>query len=381
MAVRAEWPSGVAAAGMACGIKPGGVPDLGVLVADRPVAWAGSFTTNAAAAACVRWSRSLLGKPARAVVVNSGNANACTGGAGEGAVATTAQVAAAAIGCKASEVLVASTGVIGIPLEVDKIVDALPTALANASSDPGRFAEAILTTDSTTKIAGASHGGASVIGVGKGAAMIAPNMATMLAFLVTDARVDGSLQQVLTSAVEASFNRISIDGCESTNDSVFLLSTEAVDVDTDALRLAVGTVCAELAEQMVRDAEGASRMVRIKVSGAADDLIATELGRAVAQSALWRAAVHGADPNWGRVLAAAGAFERSLDLSRVQLAIGSEVVFADGEPCGSLDLAAKAMDAEEIEVSLSVGAGRGTGEILTADLSPDYVTLNAFGTT
>lgn len=366
---------------MACGIKPDGVADLGVLVADRPMTWAGSFTTNAAAAPCVRWCRSLLGEPVRAVVVNSGNANACTGQAGEDAVVRTAQTAATAIGCSAHEILVASTGVIGIPLEVAKIVDALPTALATAGSDPDGFAEAILTTDSTTKIAVASHGSAAVIGVGKGAAMVAPNMATMLAFLVTTARVDGSLQQVLTSAVETSFNRISIDGCESTNDSVFLLSTEAVDVDTEAIRVAVGMVCRQLADQMVRDAEGATRVVRIKVSGAADDAIATRFGRAVAQSALWRAAVHGADPNWGRVLAAAGAIERSLDLARVQLAIGSEMVFAGGEPCGSLELAAKAMDAEEVEVSLLVGAGRGTAEILSTDLSPDYVTLNAFGTT
>lgn len=375
------WPVGVVGAGVACGIKPDDVRDLGVLVTERPMSWAGTFTTNAAAAACVRWSRSLLGRPVRAVVVNSGNANACTGAAGTDAVEKTAQGAAAVVGCDAREVLVASTGVIGIPLDVDKVVDALPRALASTSGDPGAFAEAILTTDSRTKIAAASHRGASVIGVGKGAAMVAPNMATMLAFLVTDARVGGALQQILSSAVESTFNRISIDGCESTNDSVFLLSTESVEVDQEALRLSVGTVCADLAEQMVRDAEGASRVLRIKISGAADDPSAARLGRAVAQSSLWRAAVHGADPNWGRVLAALGATDRSLDLTHVELVIGSEVMFSHGEPCGALELAAKAMDADEVEVSLLLGEGRGAAEVMTADLSPDYVTLNAFGTT
>lgn len=375
-----SWPAGFISASGGCGIKPGH-PDLAVLIASEPVAWAGAFTTNAASAAPVRWSRSLLGRPVRAVVVNSGNANACTGAAGVGAVEATATAAARALGCETEEILVASTGPIGVPLPSDLLVAAIPGLIADAGEDASGFAEAILTTDTRTKTATATCGGGTIVGVAKGAAMAAPNMATMLAFIATDLEVPAELgREVLREAVDGSFNRISIDGCESTNDSVFLLASGIAGTAEPGFAAAVADVCRSLAEQIVRDAEGATRFVRIEVEGAASPGAAADLGRAVAGSVLWRAAMNGGDPNWGRILAALGAADRALDVARIEVAIGSEVVFSGGEPAGSNELAAKVMAEPEYTVRCTVGDGPGRAEISTADLSSDYVRLNAEGT-
>lgn len=234
---------------------------------------------------------------------------------------------------------------------------------------------------SAVKSARVTAGRASVVGVAKGAAMCAPNMATMLAFLTTDAAVDGAtLQGALSAAVDASFNRISIDGCESTNDSVFLLSSGAgVACETDALYTAVAQVCLSLAEQIARDAEGATRLMRVHVKGARDASTATSLGRAVADSVLWRCAVHGADPNWGRVLSALGSVDRDLRLDEVTVSIGREVVFAQGEPVADNASAAKVMVGDEVDVTCTVGSGPASAEVLSADTSPAYVLLNAEG--
>jgi glutamate N-acetyltransferase/amino-acid N-acetyltransferase len=360
---------------MHCGIKHRS-PDLGVLLFDRPAAWAGVFTTNAAAAAPVRWCRARAGGRVRALVVNSGNANACTGGAGAMAVEATAEVAAGVLGCDAVEVLVASTGPIGVPLPVERITGSLASLLAETGDDPQALAGAMLTTDTTVKLSIATAGEATVVGVAKGAAMIAPNMATMLAFLVTDARAD-DLQGVLADAVDHTFNRISVDACESTNDSVMLFSMEAVDSDAESFSAAVRWVCADLAEQIVRDAEGGTKLMRIEISGAQDETAAVELGKAVAASDLWRAAVAGTDPNWGRVLSALGSKDRDLDLGGVEVAIGPEVVFAAGEPVGDLERAAKAMAEDEFVLSCVVGAGPGAATVLAADLTKEYVALNS----
>jgi glutamate N-acetyltransferase/amino-acid N-acetyltransferase len=340
------------------------------------------FTLNAAAAAPVMWCREHLGAPVRAVVVNSGNANACTGPAGPKAVTATAQAAAAAAGCDPHEVLVASTGPIGIELPVGAIETALPTALGATSDEVGAFAEAITTTDTVIKTSSRAAGAATVVGVAKGAAMIAPNMATMLAFLATDAAADtGLLHATLAPAVGRTFNRISIDACESTNDSVFLFATgTAGRAHPDDLAKAVEAVCADLAEQIVRDAEGAGKFVRIRITGAPSEERAAAAGRTVAASALWRAAVGGEDPNWGRVLSALGAADRSLDVARISLSIGGVPLFVDGDPTGALSEAAATMSADEIIVDCSIGSGPGTAEVLSADLTEEYVKLNAEGT-
>ena len=372
-----NWPLGIESAGASAGIKASGDKDMGLIVTTEPVRWAGTFTKNAAAAACVEWSRSLLDKKVHAIVVNSGNANACTGPAGHVAVKDTATATAVALGCTPEEVLVASTGPIGVPLPTELLRAAIPGLAAGTRGSTGDFSEAILTTDSVPKVSSARAGDALVVGVAKGAAMLAPNMATMLAFISTDARIDADLQTTLDVAVRTSFDRICVDACESTNDSVFLLATEQIDVDAEAFERALRSVCSDLAEQMVRDAEGASKFVRIQVSGAASEDAAASLGKAVASSALWRAAVHGADPNWGRILSALGSADRALDLSMVSIAIGAETLFDGGIPTGSLDAAAKSLAGDDITVSCIVGTGPGAAEILTTDLSEEYVTLNA----
>ena len=373
-------PDGFSSAGVACGIKPDAL-DLGVLVVDRPAAWAGTFTKNGAAAACVHWDRSLFGRRVRAVVVNSGNANACTGGDGDKAVKVTAEAAARALGCSEREILVASTGPIGVRLPVEQLVEGIPAAVGTLSRGVDDFSHAILTTDTVPKTATASAHGFTVCGVAKGAAMLAPNMATMLTFLTTDAAVPpAALQAVLSAAVSTSFDRISVDACESTNDSVFLVSSARRDgIDEEAFGDAVAGVCSDLAEQIVRDAEGGSKLVRIRITGAADETTAVALGKSVAASALWRAAAHGGDPNWGRVVSALGAADRGLEPSDVSVSIGSVPVYVGGAPVDARDAAAAAMQADDFVVACRVGDAPTEVEILSTDLSPEYVSINATG--
>jgi glutamate N-acetyltransferase/amino-acid N-acetyltransferase len=378
-----RWVDGLTSAGVAAGIKPSGDLDLGLLVAAHPFTWAGAFTRNAAAAECVGWNRAHLGHRARALVVNSGNANACTGSAGRHTVEATAAAAAEQIGCGVDEVLVCSTGPIGVPLDARLIESAVPAA-ANALTDSvDDFSRSLLTTDTFPKVSTVSSSGASVTGVAKGAAMIAPNMATMLAFLGTDANVPGDeLQLAVDWAVDRSFNRLCLDGCESTNDSVVVFATGAGPaLEQEDLRAMLLEVCSQLALKMARDAEGSTKLVRIRIEGASTESHAAELGRAVARSDLWRAAAHGADPNWGRVLSAMGSVDRRLDLERTSVAIGDEVLFAKGEPSGFLAAAAAAMSGDEFTVSVGLDQGDASAEILTADLSEEYVTLNAEVTT
>jgi glutamate N-acetyltransferase / amino-acid N-acetyltransferase len=377
-----NWPTGVRSAGVSCGIKDDGALDVGVLVFDKPAVWAGTFTSNAAAAAPVTWSRALRGHPVRGLVVNSGNANACTGAGGDSATHATARTAAGVLGCTAEEILIASTGPIGVPLPVDKVAAGIPAAVTQLGADLESFARSILTTDSSIKVSAASAEGSRVVGVAKGAAMLAPNMATMLAFLVTDAPASRSaLKRCLQEAVDRSFNRISVDACQSTNDSVMLFSTASeTEGEPDGLTACVQEVCAELAEQIVRDAEGGSRLVRIVVEEAGSEASAVALGQAIAASVLWRAAVHGADPNWGRIVAAMGSASPAPDLGRLTLRIGEEVVFDRGEPVGSLETAAKWMDSDEVTVTCGLDMGEESAVVLTSDLSEEYVALNAEGT-
>jgi glutamate N-acetyltransferase/amino-acid N-acetyltransferase len=380
MAVR--WPPGFTGAGTSCSIKADGGLDLALLASHHPVDWTGAFTRNAARAACVDWCKALRGGTVRGVVANSGNANACTGRSGPRAVEATASATADALGCRQDEVLIASTGPIGVPLPVDNIVSSVPRLVSQLCPDVDPFSHAILTTDTVTKTSFASAGSASVVGVAKGAAMLAPNMATMLAFIATDASVQSDeLGPLITRTVDRTFNRISVDACESTNDSVFLLASGlAGTIPSDEFARAVEHVCSDLAEQMVRDGEGATRLVRIEVHGASDEAGGLLLARAVAASALWRAAVYGGDPNWGRVLSAMGAADRTLDISTLELSIGSESLFCRGEVTGSRTAAAKAMDSDEFTVSCVVGRGPASVEVLCSDLSPEYVNLNATGT-
>ena len=376
-----RWPEGFRSAALSCGIRKSGRLDLAALVADSPVQWCGTFTRNAAAAAPVDWCRGRLGEPVRGIVVNSGNANACTGRAGYEVVDRVVDEAARSFGCDADEVLVASTGPIGVSLPVERIVTALPRLASTLGEETAGFAEAILTTDTRIKLASRRVGAARITGVAKGSAMLAPNMATMLAFLTTDAKLPPGSQDDLHRAVDGTFNRISVDECESTNDSVFLLAGGSQEVDQAIFQDCLFEICRDLAEQMARDAEGATRLVRILVEGARNDDEAFTFGKAVAGSVLWRAAVHGADANWGRILSALGSVDHSLDLSQLHISIGPEVVFSRGEPAGSIAAASDVMTADEFTIRCGVGTGEGAAELLSVDLSPEYVSMNAGGLT
>jgi glutamate N-acetyltransferase/amino-acid N-acetyltransferase len=398
--------AGVRAAGVACGLKPSGDLDLALVVGDPGTVAAGVFTTNQVVAAPVVWSRARLraGPDARAVVLNSGNANACTGTAGEAAVVATVERAAAAVGCRPEQVLVCSTGVIGVPPDTAALVAGVGRAAAALDRSGGQSAAAaILTTDTVAKQAGTRvRGGATLGGMAKGAAMLAPALAppaaTMLAVLTTDAVADpAALQAALAAAVATTFNRITVDGAQSTNDTVLLLASGASGARPDEadLTAAVEAVCDDLAGQLLADAEGATTVVRIQVGGAGDERSALAVARRVADSPLVKAAVYGGDPNWGRVLQAAGDAGVAFDPGAVRLEVAGGpgaaglqrrdgpldrvTLVRDGAPTGANG--ADALAARELEMRLHLGGGGPWAEVRTADLTPEYVRLNAEYTT
>lgn len=375
---------GFRAAGLAAGIKGDGALDLALLAADRPVPVAAVFTTSLAAAPPVELDRHRVASGvARAVIVNSGCANAATGRAGlEDAVTMTAGVAAA-LGCADDDVLVCSTGVIGSRLPLDRITAAIPALVAGMGADAGAglaAATAIMTTDSVPKQAVAHGDGWVVGGMAKGAGMLRPDMATMLAFLTTDAVVGSStLAGALGEAVATTFNCLDVDGCQSTNDSTILMASgdSGITPDPAGFAAAVRQVCAALTRQLAADAEGASKVVTIEVRGAADDAAARRLGKAVADSALVRAAFHGADPNWGRVLGALGVAGVPLDQTRVDIGFAGHQVCRGGVASGFDDRVVSAAIAGDFTMSIGVGEGPGLATIVTTDLTPDYVRFNS----
>jgi glutamate N-acetyltransferase / amino-acid N-acetyltransferase len=401
--------AGFGAAGATCGLKASGAPDLALVVGDPGTVAAGVFTTNQVVAAPVVWSRRRLAASAdaRVVVLNSGNANACTGPAGEAAVLATVERAAAELGCRAEQVLVCSTGVIGVPLAVARVVDGVAKAASALDRSGGQAAaEAILTTDTVVKQAGTRVvGGATVGGMGKGAAMLAPDLrlageahATMLAVLTTDAVVDPrDLREVLGGAVEATFNRVTVDGAQSTNDTVLLLASGASGAQPDRgeLALAVEAVCRDLAGQMVADAEGGTKVVSVQVGGAGGTAEALAVARRVADSPLVKAAAYGGDPNWGRVLQAAGTAGVGFDPGAVRLEVAggpgvAGIEAADGPPARVLLVSqgrptgadgSAAMGAREVELRLHLGGSGPWAEVRTSDLTPEYVRLNSEYTT
>jgi glutamate N-acetyltransferase / amino-acid N-acetyltransferase len=400
--------AGFGAAGAACGLKPSGAPDLALVVGDPGTVAAGVFTTNQVVAAPVVWSRDRLAgsADARVVVLNSGNANACTGPAGEAAVRATVERAAGELGCRAEQVLVCSTGVIGVPLDVGRVVDGVGKAAAGldrSASGGQAAAEAILTTDTVVKQAGTRVvGGATVGGMAKGAAMLAPELAvphaTMLAVLTTDAVAEPeALREALAAGVGTTFNRITVDGAQSTNDTVLLLASGASGArpDPGGLAAAVQAVCRDLAGQMLADAEGGTKVVSVQVGGVGGVEQALAVARRVADSPLVKTAVYGGDPNWGRVLQAAGTAGVGFDPGAVRLEVAGgpgmagieapagppeRVLLVDrGRPTGAD--AGAAMAAREIELRLHLGGVGPWAEVRTSDLTPEYVRLNSEYTT
>ena len=385
-------PAGFAAAGVACGIKRAGL-DLALLVSDRPATAAGLFTTNRAAAAPVVLSRAHLESThgvARAVVTNSGCANACTGPAGAEHAWLMAVETARAIGCEPEEVLVASTGVIGVTLDIARVSAGIVAAGADLSpAHHARAAQAIMTTDPFPKahavVVETADGSFRVGGMAKGSGMIEPRLATMLGYLTTDAAVaPETLQRALAEVCDGTFNAITVDGECSTNDCVFALANGASGVrigpgSRGALVEGLHAVALELALGIVRGGEGATRLVTVCVTGAASRADARRAARAIANSPLVKTAVHGGDPNWGRLIAVAGRSGAAFDLSRARVTIGDVVLFADGLPFDDRAAeAAAALGHPEVSLGVDLGTG-GTGESVmwTCDLSAEYVRINA----
>ncbi|HEY1639661.1 MAG TPA: bifunctional ornithine acetyltransferase/N-acetylglutamate synthase [Streptosporangiaceae bacterium] len=415
-------PQGFRAAGVAAGIKASGSPDVAVVLNDGPsAAAAGVFTSNRVKAAPVLWSQQVLaGGRVRAVVLNSGGANACTGpagfadthhtaehlaallsataagteGAGQdgasragagadaaGADAAGADAAgeagAAAVG--AGEIAVCSTGLIGERLPVGRLLAGVDAAVTGAASDGGRAAaDAIRTTDTVPKTCSLAGSGYTVGGMGKGAAMLAPALATMLVVLTTDADLSAAeLDRALRGAVGRTFDRLDTDGCMSTNDTVLLLASGASGVRPDPAEFAglVEQACADLARQMQRDAEGATKAIAIEVTGAASEADAVLVGRAIARCSLLKCAIGGADPNWGRVLAAIGTTSAIFDPDQLSVAINGVWVCKDGT--GAADRDAVDLSGRDVTITADLAAGPDSATIWTTDLTEQYVYENA----
>ena len=378
---------GFEAAGVACGLKAGGALDLAlVATADRrPVPAAAVFTTNRAQAAPVLVSKAHLGATggrAAAVVLNSGNANAATGAAGRADAEGTCAAVAAELGCAPEEVLVCSTGLIGIPLPVEPLVAGVPGAVSALEPEGGAAAaQAILTTDTVAKQVRVDGGGFTVGGMAKGAAMLAPDMATMLAVLTTDAEATpDQLAAALAAALPGSFHAVTVDGATSTNDTVILLASGAAGggpVSDEALGAAVAKACDDLAGQMVLDAEGATKVVRVRVSGAASAEDADRAARRVAQSQLCKCSWYGADPYWGRIVSELGASGAAFDPDRVSVAYGGVVVCRDGVATAhDVSTLAWALAGPRLDLDADLGLGDHEASVLTCDLAPGYIAEN-----
>jgi glutamate N-acetyltransferase/amino-acid N-acetyltransferase len=377
-------PKGFVAAGVACGIKPPGHPDLAlVATADRrPVAAAGVFTSNKATAAPVLTSVDHLaasGGRAAAVVLNAGNANACTGDPGRADAERTCALVAEQLGCESHHVLVCSTGLIGIPLPMGAVEAGIAPLAAALGADGTGAAEAIRTTDTVRKEVALDAGPFTVGGMAKGAAMLAPSMATMLAVLTTDAVAEPDvLADALRTGVAGSFNSLLVDGATSTNDTVLLLANGASGHrDDTALGEAVAAACADLARQMGGDAEGATKLVEVRVSGAATDDDARRAARAVAGSLLCKCSWYGCDPYWGRIVSELGSCGAAFDPGTVSVAYGDVTVCRDGVAAPhDTAVLEKTMAARDLLVAADLGLGSGTATVLTCDLTHGYVDEN-----
>ncbi|MCX7847312.1 MAG: bifunctional glutamate N-acetyltransferase/amino-acid acetyltransferase ArgJ [bacterium] len=382
------YPQGYRAAAVHCGIRKKAL-DLALIVSDRPAVAAGLFTRNRCCAAPVIVARRHLGsKSVRGILVNSGNANAATGAAGIHAAERCLKETARRLGCAPAQLLVASTGIIGVPLPVERIIDALDELVANLSPANGaRAAEAIMTTDTFPKQRACSvalRGGTVRLGgIAKGAGMIMPNMATMLAFITCDAQIGRTRwQRILRQAVQLSFNRITVDGDTSTNDCVFGLANGASGVAVDreeehTLYKALEALCIELAQLIVRDGEGATKFVTVVVEGCRRVREADAIARTVANSPLVKTALTGCNPNWGRVIAAAGRAGVAFDPDRLDVYFNDVLTVKNGCAAGvSKAVLDELFKQKEITIRIVLHEGRASATIWTTDLSHEYVNIN-----
>ena len=391
--------AGISLATAAAGIRYKGRTDVLLVVLDKGTSVAGVFTKSKCASAPVEWCRARLGRgggTARALVVNSGNANAFTGKTGKQATTLTAELAAKALGCKPSEVLLASTGVIGEPLDASKFDGVLATLAREAQ--PGAWmeaAKAIMTTDTFPKVATATvklgKAKVTINGMAKGAGMIAPDMATMLSFIFTDAPIAAAtLQALLKSGVEDTFNAVTIDGDTSTSDTLLAFATGAAaargapritkagDPRLKAFAKAFHTVLADLAEQVARDGEGARKLVEIIVEGATSKPSARRIAMSIANSPLVKTAIAGEDANWGRVVMAVGKAGEPADRDRLSISFNGIRVASRGARHPSYDEAevSRAMKNPKIQIKVAMGLGQGRDRVLTCDLTKEYVAIN-----
>ena len=382
------------------GIKKSGKPDMALIYSEVPACCAGVFTTNKVVAAPVVVSAPRIRQGScQAVVINSGNANACTGEEGLRDALRTGELAAHALGVSEDLVAVSSTGVIGVSLPMEKFERHVPLLAADLQADrAAAVAEAIMTTDAFPKIS-VSRGKVedasyTIMGLAKGAGMIHPDMATMLAFMVTDAPVAGRhLRQALRTATDESFNQISVDGDESTNDTAVLLANGAAGgtpidpqhPDWDAFQGAVTDVCTRLARRIAADGEGATKLIEVRILGARDQRLARLAARNVAASNLVKSAIHGSDPNWGRIVSAIGQTHAPIDPDVVTVKVGDRkalvTVLDKGEVIDNEEAANERLQSPEVVIEVDLAQGDATGTAWGCDLTPDYVTFNAEYTT
>jgi glutamate N-acetyltransferase/amino-acid N-acetyltransferase len=387
--------AGVRFATIAAGVRYSGRTDVMVALFERPAAVAGVFTRSKCPSAPVDWCRAHLdGGKARALIVNSGNANAFTGGVGAAAVAQVAEAAAKAVGATPNEVFMASTGVIGEPLDASRITRVIDALIADASED-GLLAaaKAIMTTDTYPKIATArvKLGNSEVVinGIAKGAGMIAPDMATMLAYVFTDANVaPGALQAMLSKSVERSFNAITVDSDTSTSDTLMLFATgaaenatpieDAADPRAAEFRRALDKLLRNLAHQVVRDGEGARKFITVKVEGAATRKAAKRIALSIANSPLVKTACGGEDANWGRVVMAVGKAGEKAERDKLDIYFGKTRVAHQGlrDPAYDEATTSAYMKRDSIEITADLGIGRGSATVWTCDLTKEYVAIN-----
>lgn len=383
---------GIRATGIAAGLKPSGRPDLALVAADHTVAAAAAQTRNQVKAASVQvTARHVANGRARAVLLNAGHANVCTGLAGMVLAEESAALVAAELGCEVADVLICSTGLIGKAPPREALVAGIPHVAAVLSPQGGtEAATAIMTTDTVPKQAAVEirespDAICRIGGMAKGSGMIAPEMATLLAVITTDAPVSGPVMKaVLREAVDHSFNRISVDGCMSTNDAVVLLATGKALRPPSLAAFAEGlnVLCADLAEQLVRDGEGATKVLHVTVTGARTESDAVGIGKAIVSSALLKTALAGSDPNWGRVLAAMGAGPVEFDPDRVTVAFGGVTVCRFGIAAAfDQGQAVIALKGPDVRLTVDLGMGEAEATLLTCDLTYDYVKINAEYTT
>jgi glutamate N-acetyltransferase/amino-acid N-acetyltransferase len=386
----AALPQGFRASGLYAGIKKKGRgSDLGLLVADEPTPAAAVFTNNVLVGAHVGICREHLARSGglvRAVVVNSGCANCATGEEGLANARRTAEATAELLGCAPEQVLPMSTGAIGAQLPIERILDALPELVRSASSGGVHaFADAILTTDTRRKVRMqelVAHGSARahVTGIAKGAGMVHPDMATMLSFLLTDAGLGDDPTSLLHALAARTYHRLTIDGDTSPNDTVLLWSSRPSKAPApDALRPALERVAADLCRAIARDGEGATRLVTVEVRGARNEDEAARVGRVVATSPLTKTAIAGRDPNWGRILSAAGRAGIPFDAASARVWVGPSTVYDLGQPFPEREAEASRhlRDEEEVTIGIDLGVGDAGANVWTCDLTADYVRINA----